>query len=1618
MQCVTQILQANGQIDRSSIIRAGDGTELLSYQLSEEDQNEISRCVDMAQSSADSDEAGSQRENFELLEFLVDQIHGEDIEPSALLSAFEEYLDLLQSLTNCKPTQEQFDDLKMMLEQVDFAYQRHMILAFTTFTSEQDFDFQKLEEKLLQVFQVFGILSLLKHSEKVIENVLSRVQHFLWPYYFTWMWIFNKILGKFPFLGDQQFQCLWMKVDGLTIEEHQTSISRISCLRDFADQQDKKDSSCLLSLADTETLMNFLKEYETDPQTLAEALSEARFCLKKQMFGKKKLSPYESACLRRICTYLEPISNKIFKENIDKVLRQLALLPGSEDLKRKQGFQDLESLMLIVLENIKDLAWFEEEIYEIKSLKGIDKNFKKYISKRKLKEDQQTADKVHRTISMARINPLSNTASINYLDEPNCLKIHELVTKYEQLRGTSLLTKAYNSMKETVLGFDWKASTFFKTLAIEEEDLTEEDLDTDTELELDIENAEVREDLIMLGLIRTAEKALISAKNLPKAGLRTVQLWTIIGSLICNEPVRIFEQQTGEGKTIIIAMIAALKAMQGTLVDVVSSSHDLAFVAVKEFTGFFRKLDLKVGAVGQDTDYTSQVLYGTLSDFTSDFLNEAVFQTVDRLQRPHSFMIIDEFDNVVVDRGLDVTMLSTKVPGMQSMAVLHAFIYSAVNSAVKSGSNLDQLHPELLRKLAGLNTLGKEVYPEMEHWEANEDEKDENGNNQVANMLPVHLKNFATSSMDEYLKNAIDCCLFYHTNSQYIIKQGIIPVDHQNTGEAHANSVYGKGLHQFLQMKEKLKLSSESLPSTFYSNIGFLRKYEQLIGLTGTLGSEADLKCIEKYLGASKPFDYAIIPKYCRDKVIDIPALVCDSNTSFNNNTILYESDDWLLTIYQQILRVTNSERPILIISQDIKTSQKIEKFLKATTRVITKLKLWGRCLASKKKSDNTSKSLVRLLQLTGYERGLMRDRRFIELLWQYVALWSSLKEYTLNIAREDDSSAAKWSENQKLSAGDIILTTNIGGRGTDYKLDSLALDNGGLFVLITFSPPNERVYRQARGRCGRSGQPGTAQIISRTPIVHHLARNNMDQESENIFKLSLKKDSLFEKEFLPKYQGIRETKQQVPFGNVTGANLRDQFAFLVDQEEQTFKRISKCADQFGSKADTFTNFPTPYDNPLYLVLAGNYLLKEESSRWFVSKKDCGEKARKLYEEALRKDDKLCGASTYFNLVHAYLEERGGSCSVQSGRSDLKNYFEEAAKCNNTQLEKIQVVHSMVVEGKTESQLAEQLMTLMGLYHYYKETCLQFSKVLDTYASDSTILIKIKDLPFDGKQAEAFDDMLKPDGFLPYFYELEEKKAWKMSWSAFTVTALGVLWFSLGCLCTMTGFVNLGSALITEGVNDLIRGAWCMWKGEEITLKDYLTSKLISIAVSAVTFGVCKFGKFIKQAWNGGVKNAWQQTGSLFSAGGSKIKGFFSGVKEVFKTATSGSSLKQGWTKFGWQIIKTSCVTLATNATTSACQYIVEGTFNQIYPFIQNKIQDRVHQQVGSTRSELRKLYLLKLQEDEVEKVWNRYMNSKTCQGGFMNNVWKFLDSFSSKLAGRIQKPLAGLVFLPLGLTK
>ncbi|MCI4376956.1 hypothetical protein PGIGA_G00197810 [Pangasianodon gigas] len=68
--------------------------------------------------------------------------------------------------------------------------------------------------------------------------------------------------------------------------------------------------------------------------------------------------------------------------------------------------------------------------------------------------------------------------------------------------------------------------------------------------------------------------------------------------------------------------------------------------------------------------------------------------------------------------------------------------------------------------------------------------------------------------------------------------------------------------------------------------------------------------------------------------------------------------------------------------------------------------------------------------------------------------------------------------ENQEFNKGQIIITTNLGGRGTDIKVTEEVNRCGGLFVLLTYFPNNRRVEKQVFGRTGRKGTPGMVQLI------------------------------------------------------------------------------------------------------------------------------------------------------------------------------------------------------------------------------------------------------------------------------------------------------------------------------------------------------------------------------------------------------------------------------------------------------------------------------------------------------------------------------------------------------------
>jgi preprotein translocase subunit SecA len=57
---------------------------------------------------------------------------------------------------------------------------------------------------------------------------------------------------------------------------------------------------------------------------------------------------------------------------------------------------------------------------------------------------------------------------------------------------------------------------------------------------------------------------------------------------------------------------------------------------------------------------------------------------------------------------------------------------------------------------------------------------------------------------------------------------------------------------------------------------------------------------------------------------------------------------------------------------------------------------------------------------------------------------------------------------------GQITVSTNMAGRGTDIKLGEGVYDIGGLHVICTELHDSARIDRQLIGRCGRQGDPGT----------------------------------------------------------------------------------------------------------------------------------------------------------------------------------------------------------------------------------------------------------------------------------------------------------------------------------------------------------------------------------------------------------------------------------------------------------------------------------------------------------------------------------------------------------------
>ena len=85
----------------------------------------------------------------------------------------------------------------------------------------------------------------------------------------------------------------------------------------------------------------------------------------------------------------------------------------------------------------------------------------------------------------------------------------------------------------------------------------------------------------------------------------------------------------------------------------------------------------------------------------------------------------------------------------------------------------------------------------------------------------------------------------------------------------------------------------------------------------------------------------------------------------------------------------------------------------------------------------------------------------------------SSIRLYTDNT--DDNESIVVLN---RIEPSEIIVATNLAGRGTDLKTSQEVENHGGLHICLTFLPKNLRIEEQALGRTSRQGNRGTSQLI------------------------------------------------------------------------------------------------------------------------------------------------------------------------------------------------------------------------------------------------------------------------------------------------------------------------------------------------------------------------------------------------------------------------------------------------------------------------------------------------------------------------------------------------------------
>ena len=600
--------------------------------------------------------------------------------------------------------------------------------------------------------------------------------------------------------------------------------------------------------------------------------------------------------------------------------------------------------------------------------------------------------------------------------------------------------------------------------------------------------------------VREASERVLGMRHFP------VQL---MGGVVLHKGM-IAEMKTGEGKTLVAPLAAYLNAIPAKGVHIVTVNDYLAKRDSEWMGRVYGFLGMSVGCLqnGMNADerhdaYAADVTYGTNSEFGFDYLRDnMVMNANERVQRGHTFAIIDEADSILIDEartpliisGFDLTSVEPYIRFARVVAKLSesdVAVDEAKHIVYATEEGLHKIEKWLVRggPIPGLDISMEGTAAAEGMLRRDESRKgasivylnrgglmdDRPQQSLRARFLVPGLgltpfgphRRFARALsglpgddaladgddegagiiysdrdglMANHLLQSLRARFLFHRDDQYVVSDDEVKIVDEFTGRILKGRRYSEGLHQAIEAKEGVKIRHESVTMATVTLQNYFRLYDKLSGMTGTARS-ADAELRETY----------------GTPVVTIPTnrpMIREDREDY----VFLTKRDKLRAVVDEVGRRHEKGQPVLVGTTSVEASEELDRLMeeRGIPHQTLNAKDPGREAAI---VANAGK--VGAVTIATNMAGRGTD----------IILGGSREGYVHEKLRQlgakDSKSALLW----QLKQADEYTRTQMKRQGDVVR------DLGGLLVIGTERHDSRRIDDQLRGRSGRQGDPGESRF-------------------------------------------------------------------------------------------------------------------------------------------------------------------------------------------------------------------------------------------------------------------------------------------------------------------------------------------------------------------------------------------------------------------------------------------------------------------------------------------------------------------------------------------------------------